>query len=326
MSQRLSLIKLADQLRTEADAYKYLEQLRWGDRPSCPHCGSVRTPYFLKPSNGSSRKTRTGSASQRRVWKCADCRKQFSVLTGTLLHGTKIDVRKWVLVMFEMAANRNGMSAREIQRKYDVTAEAAWFMAHRLREAMRRDPVAGLLTGRVVADETWYGGKPSNRHGHDGKNNDRRHTWQQDRTPIMALVSRETGEVRSRVIPDVKPGNLRSVLMEHTDPKATHLHTDTSAQYRALGREFAAHDAVNHTQREYVRGDVSTNQAESYFAQLKRSLDGTHHHVSRVHLHRYVTEFDFRFSTCKLADSERMAKIIAGTTGRRLTYAKPTRG
>ena len=326
MSQRLSLIKLADQLRTEADAYKYLEQLRWGDRPSCPHCGSVRTPYFLKPSNGSSRKTRTGSASQRRVWKCADCRKQFSVLTGTLLHGTKIDVRKWVLVMFEMAANRNGMSAREIQRKYDITAEAAWFMAHRLREAMRRDPVAGLLTGRVVADETWYGGKPSNRHGHDGKNNDKRRTWRQDRTPIMALVSRETGEVRSRVIPNVKPGNLRSVLMEHTDPQSTHLHTDTSAQYRSLGREFASHQSVNHIQREYVRGDVSTNQAESYFAQLKRSLDGTHHHVSRVHLHRYVTEFDFRFSTCKLADSERMAKIIAGTTGRRLTYAKPTRG
>jgi transposase-like protein len=325
MSQRLSLIKLADQLRTEADAYLYLEQLRWGDQPVCPHCGSVRTPYFLKPSNGTSRKTRTGSASQRRVWKCADCRKQFSVLTGTLLHGTKIEVRKWVLVMFEMASNRNGMSAREIQRKYDVTAEAAWFMAHRLREAMKRDPIAGLLTGRVVADETFYGGKPSNRHGHDPKKH-HQGEGSRDKATIMALVSRETGEVRSRVIPDVKPGNLRAVLNEETDPASTHLHTDTSAQYFWIGKEFAGHDSVNHTRREYVRGDVSTNQAESYFAQLKRSLDGTHHHVSRVHLHRYVTEFDFRYSTCKLADSERMAKIIAGTTGRRLTYVKPTRG
>lgn len=326
MSQRLSLIKLADQLRTEADAYKYLEALRWGDQPSCPHCGSVRQPYFLKPSNGSSRKTRTGSASQRRVWKCADCRKQFSVLTGTLLHGSKIPVRTWVLVMFEMATNKNGMSAREIERKYDITAEAAWFMAHRLREAMKRDPVAGLLTGRVVADETWYGGKPSNRHGHDPKQHVQGGNWASEKATIMSLVSRETGEVRSRVIPNVKPGNLRSVLLEQTDPTATHLHTDTSAQYRSLGREFAQHSAVNHMQREYVRGDVSTNQAESYFAQLKRSLDGTHHHVSRVHLHRYVTEFDFRWTTCKLADSERMAKIIAGTTGRRLTYLKPTRG
>jgi transposase-like protein len=326
MSQRLSLIKLADQLRTEADAYKYLEALRWGDQPSCPHCGSVRTPYFLKPSNGSSRKTRTGSASQRRVWKCADCRKQFSVLTGTLLHGSKIPVRTWVLVMFEMATNKNGMSAREIERKYDITAEAAWFMAHRLREAMKRDPVAGLLTGRVVADETWYGGKPKNRHGHDPKQHVQGGNWQQERTPIMSLVSRETGEVRSRVMPDVKPDNLRSVLREQTDPKSTHLHTDGARNYRLIASEFASHSAVNHDAREYVRGDVSTNQAESYFAQLKRSLDGTHHHVSRVHLHRYVTEFDFRFSTCKLADSERMAKIIAGTTGRRLTYVKPTRG
>jgi transposase-like protein len=325
MSQRLSLVKLADQLRTEADAYKYLEQLRWGDQPSCPHCGSVRTPYFLTPANKESRKTRTGSASQRRVWKCADCRKQFSVLTGSLLHGSKIPVRTWVLVMFEMATNKNGMSAREIERKYDITAEAAWFMAHRLREAMKRDPVAGLLTGRVVADGTWYGGKPSNRHGHDGKKNDGRSRWQHDKTPIMSLVSRETGEVRSKVMPDVKPGNLRSVLHEHTDPKRTHLHTDGERNYRLMADDFASHAAVNHASGEYVRGDVSTNQAESYFAQLKRSLDGTHHHVSREHLHRYVTEFDFRFSTCMLADSERMAKIIAGTTGRRLTYAKPTR-
>jgi transposase-like protein len=141
----------------------------------------------------------------------------------------------------------------------------------------------------------------------------------------MSLVSRETGEVRSRVIPDVKPGNLRAVLHEHTDPKRTHLHTDTSAQYKSLGKDVASHEAVNHMAREYVRGDVSTNQAESYFAQLKRSLDGTHHHVSREHLHRYVTEFDFRFSTRTLADAERMALIIDGTTGRRLTYSKPTR-
>jgi len=323
---KLSVLKLADQLRTEADAYKYLEDLRWGERPFCPHCGSVRKPYFLNPENGTSRKTTRGPQSQRRVWKCADCRKQFSVLTGTLLHGTKIEIRKWVLVMFEMASNRNGMSAREIQRKYDVTAESAWFMAHRIREAMQRDPIAGLFTGRVVADETWYGGKPSNRHGHDPKQHVQGGNWQSEKATIMSLVSRETGEVRSRVIPDVKPDNLRAVLHEQTDPKATHLHTDTSAQYKVLGKGFASHEAVNHMVREYVRGDVSTNQAESYFAQLKRSLDGTHHHVSRVHLHRYVTEFDFRWSTCKLADSERMAKIIAGTTGRRLTYAKPTRG
>jgi transposase-like protein len=271
----ITVLDLADRLRTEADAYKYLEELRWGDRPSCPHCGSVRKPYFLNPKNGSSRKTRTGTASQRRVWKCADCRKQFSVLTGTIFHDTKIPIRVWVLVIFEMASSRNGISAREIERKYHLQPKTAWFLLHRIREAMKREPMAGLLSGRVVADETWYGGKPSNRHGHDGKNRDGRGHWQHDKTPIMALVSRETGEVRSRVIPDVKPGNLRSVLHEQTDPARTHLHTDTFRAYLSIGRDFASHATVNHEQREYVRGDVSTNQAESYFAQLKRSLDIT---------------------------------------------------
>ena len=163
----LSIPQLADKLRTEAGAYRFLEDLRWGDQPVCPHCGSVRKPYFLNPANDTSRKTRTGSASQRRVWKCADCRKQFSVLIGTIFHGSKIPVRTWVFVVFEMASSKNGVSAREIERKYGLTPKSAWFMCHRIREAMKRDPIAGLLAGRVVADETFYGGKPSNRHGHD---------------------------------------------------------------------------------------------------------------------------------------------------------------
>ena len=322
---KLSFLKLADTLRSEADAYRYLEQLRWGDRPVCPHCGSVRKHYFLNPENGESRKTRTGTASQRRVWKCADCRKQFSVLTGTIFHGTKIPVRVWVLVVFDMATAKNGMSAREVERKYGLTPRTAWFMCHRIREAMKREPIAGLLTGRVVADETFYGGKPSNRHGHNPMGAPRG-PYAGNKTPIMSLVSRETGEVRSRVLNDVKPDNLRAVLREHVDPKATHLHTDSSGPYKSMGREFASHQMVNHMEREYVRGDVSTNQAESYFAQLKRSLDGTHHHVSRRHLHRYVTEFDFRYTTCNFADADRMAMIVKRTGGRRLTYYKPTGG
>ncbi len=162
----LSITSLAEKVRTESDAYLFLEELRWGDKPVCPHCGSVHKPYFLTPKNGASRKTRTGSVSERRVWKCADCRKQFSVLTGTIFHGTKIPVRKWVFVVFEMCSSKNGVAAREIERKYDVDTKTAWFMLHRIREAMKREPLAGLLSGRVVADETWIGGKPSNRHGH----------------------------------------------------------------------------------------------------------------------------------------------------------------
>jgi len=159
----LSILTLSEQLRTEADAYKFLEDLRWGDRPVCPHCGSVEKMYFLKPSNGETRETRTGTASERRVWKCADCRKQFSVLTGTIFHGTKIPVRTWIFVVFEMCASKNGVAAREIQRKYGLTGKSAWYMLHRVRFAMERDPMAGLLSGRVVIDETWIGGKPKNR-------------------------------------------------------------------------------------------------------------------------------------------------------------------
>ena len=316
----LSIPQLATKLQTEADAYKFLEDLRWGNRPVCPHCGSARKPYFLTPKNGESRKTRTGTATQRRVWKCADCRKQFSVLAGTIFHGSKIPVRTWVFVVFEMASSKNGVSAREIERKYDLTPKTAWFMMHRIREAMKREPMAGLLSGRVVADETYWGGKPSNRHG--AKNRDHR-MGGTEKTPIVALVSRETGEVRSRVVPNVKGANLRAVLEQDVDPARTHLHTDSWHGYKRIGGDFASHSTVDHSIGEYVRGDVSTNQAETYFSQLKRSIDGTHHHVSVEHLPRYLAEFDFRFSTCKSTDTERMGKLVRNVTGRRLTYQQP---
>jgi transposase-like protein len=320
----MNVLQLADKLRTEADAYLYLEELRWGDRPVCPHCGSVGEHYFLTPANGRSRKTRTGSASERRVWKCRDCRKQFSVLTGTIMHRSKVPVRTWVFVIFEACASKNGISAREVERKYGLCPRTAWHLLHRIREAMAREPMAGLLAGRVVADETFYGGKASNRHGHDP----RKHTQGSktgDKVAIMALVSRETGEVRSRVVPDIRRDTLRKAIAEQVDMGRTHLHTDQLASYRLIASEFASHSAVHHGEREYVRGDVSTNQAETYFSQLKRSIDGTHHHVSREHLHRYLAEFDFRYSTCKSSDTERVGMLLGRVGGRRLTYRQPTR-
>jgi transposase-like protein len=318
----MNVLQLADRLRTEADAYLLLEELRWHGRPMCPHCGSVGEHYFLTPANGKSRKTRTGAASERRVWKCRDCRKQFSALTGTIFHGTKIPIRTWLMVIFDASAAKNGISAREIERRYGVTPRTAWHLMHRIREAMKLEPIAGLLSGRVIVDETFYGGKPKNRHGHDGS---KRMMGQHDKTPIVALVSRETGEVRSRVVADVKPGTLRAVLAEQVEANATHLHTDGARNYRLIAKDFASHQAVNHDAHEYVRGDVTTNHAETFFSQLKRSLDGTHHHVSREHLHRYLAEFDFRYTTCKLTDTERMDVLIGKTAGRRLTYYSPTR-
>src|SRR5215212_2267727 len=145
MAADISIPALA-RLRSEAEAYEYLEGLRWGSKPVCAHCQSERV-YFLKPSNGFGRRTRTGSVSERRVWKCGACRKQFSVLTGTIFHGTKIPLRTWLFVVYEMCASKNGVAAREIERKYELTPKTAWFMLHRIREAMRRDPLAGMLKG-----------------------------------------------------------------------------------------------------------------------------------------------------------------------------------
>lgn len=316
---QFSIPALADRIRTEGDAYKFLEELRWDGEPVCPHCGCVGRAYFLNPANGSSRKTRTGSVSERRVWKCADCRKQFSVLTGTVFHGSKISVRKWVFVVFEMCSSKNGVSAREIERKYGLTAKSAWFMLHRIREAMKRDPLAGLLSGRVVADETWIGGTPKNRHrgGRVGRQGIT------EKTTVLSLVSRETGEVRSRVMPNLTGADLRAAMSEQVDLATTELHTDKGPHYNYLRHDVAGHSVVDHGVGEYVRGDVSTNHAENYFSQLKRSIDGTHHHVSREHLNRYLSEFDFRYSTCKETDAERMQRLTRQVGGKRLTYRKP---
>jgi transposase-like protein len=320
---KLSIPQLALRTTTEAEAYKFLEDLRWPDgEPTCPHCGSKRKHYFLKPRNGDSRKTRTGTATQRRVWKCADCRKQFSVLTGTIFHGSKIPVRTWVFVVFEMCSSKNGVSAREIERKYDLTPKTAWFMLHRIREAMKREPMAGLLTGRVIADETYIGGKPKYRRHGDIRESVRMF-GATDKTPVLSLVSRETGEVRSRALPTVTADTLMEAIADQADPKNTELHTDGSFRYKRIAKQFASHEWVDHQAEEWARDGVTTNQAETYFSQLKRSIDGTHHHVSPEHLPRYLAEFDFRFNTCKSSDTERMARLAGQVAGRRLTYRQP---
>jgi transposase-like protein len=314
-------LELADKLRDEADAYKFLEDLRWPDgEPVCPHCETKAAHYFLNPANGKTRRTRTGSASQRRVWKCKSCRKQFSVLTGTIFHGSKIPVRIWVMVVFEMASSKNGVAAREIERKYGLTPKSAWFMLHRIREAMKREPMAGLLTGRVVVDETYIGGKPSNRHGHKPNKGMMGVT---DKTPVVAPVSRDTGEVRTKVMPNVTGENLRAAIAGEVEVERTVLHTDGSIYYPRIASDFAGHESVDHRAGEYVRGDVTTNQAENFFSQLKRSIDGTHHHVSVPHLQRYLSEFEFRYTYRKDTDTERMARLVGRVHGRRITYMQP---
>jgi hypothetical protein len=326
----LSIITIAERIATEADAYLFLEEMRWGDRPVCPHCGNVERCYYLEPKCETGRKTRTGAASQRRVWKCGACRKQFSVLTGTIFHGTKIGIRKWVFVLFEMMASKNGVSAREIERKYNLTAKSAWFMTQRIREAMKREPLAGMLSGTIVVDETYIGGKPKNKHrqGQPPRAGQRRRVGPgpfNDKTAVLSLINKDTGEVRSRVLATVNGDTLREAIAEQVEMESSVLHTDAHMGYRQVGQEFTEHEYVDHSAYEYVRGDVTTNHAEGYFSQLKRSIDGTHHHVSPEHLHRYLAEFDFRYSTRELSDTARLRKVIGQVNGRRLSYL-PLRG
>lgn len=324
MSEKWNIGKLSDRLQTEADAYVLMEQMRWGDKPFCPHCHSERA-HFLNPENEVSRKTRTGAASQRRVWFCGECRKQFSVLTGTVFHGTKISLRKWLFVIFEMCASKNGVAAREIERKYGVTNKTAWFMLHRIREAMKAGPLADMMSGVVVADETFVGGSFKNKHKGARKDYTAGRTGgPYDKTPVLSLVNPATGEVRSQVLNRVDGSNLRKAIAEQVDLPNTTLHTDKGASYNVVAQEVAAHHTVDHKADEYVRyephGMVSTNHAEGYFSQLKRSIDGTHHHVSVEHLPRYLAEFDFRYSTRRMDDSARMARLMGQVAGRRLTY------
>jgi transposase-like protein len=276
MFMEFSVIVLAEKVRTEADAYRFIEELRWGDTPVCPHCGGTERISFLNPNNGVNRKTRTGAASERRVWHCGPCRKQFSAITGTVMHGTKISVRKWLFVFYEMCANKNGIAAREIERKYDLTAKSAWFMTQRVREAMKRDPFASALRGTIVADETFFGGVSANKHRqgkpphHGPQGKGARTGVQYNKTAVLSLIDTTSGEVRSAVVPNVTGATLKKAIAEQVDIGGSTLQTDAAMAYRELGREFISHEYVDHSEWEYVRyeGDrvITSNQAEGYFS------------------------------------------------------------
>lgn len=253
------------------------------------------------------------------------------MLTGTIFHGTKVSIRTWVMVFFEMCLSKNGVAAREVERKYGVCSRTAWHMMHRIREAMKADALAQTMTGTILADETWIGGDAKNRHANRPlpapvpvQPGDRAGHFRSDKTPVLSLINKETGEVRSRVVPNVTGASLLKVINEHVNVPASDLHTDDSTSYNQIGPLFRTHQTVNHSHKEYVRGNVTTNHLEGYFSQLKRSIDGTHHHVSVEHLPRYLAEFDFRYSTRKMSDAARMSVLAGRVAGKRLTYQRIT--
>jgi transposase-like protein len=267
---KLNLTEIRKHVNDEASAYFLLEQLRWPSGPVCPHCDHDKA-YYLKPANGTTRKTNKGTSSARRVWKCAKCRKQFSVITGTVMHGTKVSIEIWLIVMVQMCSAKNGISAREIERMHGVTPETAWHMLHRLREAMKRDPLVGMLSGTIVSDETWIGGNPKNLHA---KKRGVKRQGSTEKTPVLSMVDVRTGEIRSQVVPSVTARTLRKAIAKQVDMEQSILHTDSATYYLPIGQEFPKHESVNHSIDEYVRDGVSTNRVEGFFAQLKRQSMG----------------------------------------------------
>jgi transposase-like protein len=281
-----------------------LEAIRWPNGPVCPHCGSCEKPYELK-----------GKAHRPGLWKCSDCREQFSVTVGTVFERSKIPLSKWLTATYLICSSKKGISSHQLHRTLGVTYKTAWFMTHRIREAMRditTDQLGGEGTSGIVeADETYFG-----RTRGMGKG---AHLKQKQK--VVALVERK-GRVRAFHVPTVTAETLKPILHGQID-KAARLMTDSAGVYKKMGKHFASHEVVDHAAKEYARGDVTTNTVESFFGVLKRGIGGVYQHVSPEHLSRYVDEFAFRHNNrvaLEINDHQRTTNALAGIEGKRLTY------
>ena len=288
-------------------AREYLERIRWPKGPICPHCGSVSKDHYAL--NGES--TRPG------LYKCSDCREQFTATVGTVFERSKIALHIWLQAVYLLCSAKKGISSHQLHRTLGVSYKTAWFMAHRIREAMTSNP-AGLLGGgggTVEADETFWG---NNKKVKGGKGRGYAHKMK-----VFALVERK-GEVRSFHVANVQAKTLKAIITANVSKEAN-LCTDEASMYTKVGREFASHGVVKHGAKEYVRGDIHTNSIEGYFALLKRGLIGTYHKCGEQHLHRYANEFSFRFNNrAKLGvnDMMRTDAALRGISGKRLTYRR----
>jgi transposase-like protein len=289
----------------EDAARELLESLRWPNGAVCPHCGGDN-PYKLTPKATSKAPCRKG------VWKCRACRKQFTVTVGTIFEHSHVPISKWLLAIHLLSASKKGMSAHQLHRMLGAIYLAAWFVAHRLRHAMKDDVMQ--LDGIVEVDETYVGGPRRNRVGGRPKPHD------SVKTPVIALVERG-GRVRASVLDRVTGDNVQDIIRRQVSLNA-HMMSDDLNVYHPLSIGFRKHDSVVHSRGEYGRGIVHTNTVEGFFGLLKRGLVGSFHHVSKGHLHRYVDEFCFRYNARKVNDGERAAMIVAGAEGKRLTYAQ----
>jgi transposase-like protein len=298
-------------------AREELEAVRWPNGPVCPHCGNVEQDKIAKVE-GAKRTHRPG------LYYCNECKGQFTVTVGTVFERSKIPLSKWWFATHLLNSSKKGISAHQMHRMLGVTYKTAWFMMHRIREAMRTEGMAPMGgEGQIVeADETYFGKTETKR---ISKRGDRPYKvgsrGPRDKRPILALVERG-GRVRTFHVPVADQESVQKIVRENI-ARESRLHTDESRLYFGSDAHFASHETVKHTAKEYARGDVTTNSVEGYFSIFKRGMKGVYQHCKEKHLHRYLSEFDFRYNNriaLGVNDGERAALAMKGIEGKRLTY------
>jgi transposase-like protein len=302
----------------EEAARLYLQEARWPDGVYCPFCGTLDG---IKPLGGN---------SMGPGWfYCETCQDKFTVRVGSVMERSHIPLHKWLLAFRLMASSKKGVSAHQLHRSLGITYKSAWFLAHRIREAMKPvDPPPLGGEGKVIeADETYLGPEAPGLHAKDNWYFDNEKGWQQKvvdkKQKIVTLVERG-GAAVSIHVNRLNLATIHSVLTAVAD-KRSHLHTDEARHYMRPGKAFACQETVNHGEEEYARGNVTTNTVEGYFSIFKRGMIGTYQHCGEHHLHRYLVEFDFRYSNRKalgVEDAERTERAIKGAAGKRLTYRR----
>jgi transposase-like protein len=311
------LVKLTDGTATEADARRIFEGMRWpkGVRCPMPDCGGAEV-YRLSVKGKTLKSGRI--VGPRELFKCKACRRQFSVTKGTIFEDSHIPLRTWLVVMYRMCSSKKSVSARQIEREFGLSHRAAWFMCHRIRWAMT-DKHPPKLSGVVEADETYVGGKLRGHRLHRSKRPTGENmsaalteTWAK-RTPVFGMAERG-GRVRAKVMPHPTQADVEREIFHGVDRGKTHLMTDGYSLYNNMSK-MLPHDVIRH-ESEYVRGEVHTQNIESFWAVLKRGLVGTYHHVDAAYLHQYVGEYEFRHNTRQIKDAERFKALASRVEGR----------
>jgi len=284
-----------------------LEALRWKNGVFCPHCKHKEVTKF-KESN----------RSRKGLYKCNTCKKQFTVTVGTVFENTRLPLTTWFSAFYFICSSKKGISSLQLSRYLGISYKSAWFMAHRIRYAMKQKPFEPLLSGDVEVDETYVGGKPRALNG-GGYKTDVKPGMGTNKIPVVAMVERD-GNVRTAVIPRSNSLHLKKVMTKNITRASTIITDDARFYQKMVPRNFNKHESVCHSRKEYARGNINTNTVESYFALVKRSIYGTFHHVSRKHLPRYLDEISFKWNYRKFSDYDRTLAALGMVGGKRLLY------